>query len=74
VSYEAQLIEDGLCPEVVPVATEDGPSDGRCLLPIADAEVAACVGHAREIREWRGMTELEKLAWERSHDDDRFMV
>lgn len=67
-SYEQQLIEDGLCPEIVPVMTEDGPATGRCKAPIVDHDVAACEGHAAEIRAWRAMSEFEKAQWEREHD------
>lgn len=62
--YEAQLLAEGKCPEIVPVMTEDGPSDGRCLAPITDEEVGACEGHAAEIRSWRAMDESQKAQWE----------
>src|SRR5690349_6907012 len=33
-----------LCGEIIPVATEDGPSDGRCGFPVRPGEVM-CEGH-----------------------------
>jgi hypothetical protein len=82
-TYDAQLIADGQCPELVPVMTEDGPSDGRCLAPIvtvtvppdprygeteAETVAFACEGHSAEILGWRAMSEVERIAWERRQD------
>ena len=69
-SYESELIAQGLCPEVVPILTEDGPATGRCLAPIADFEVGACEGHAAEIRGWHAMSEAEK-AVAKARDEGR---
>lgn len=68
ISYEQELIQEGKCPSLVWVHTEDGIVDGRCMLPITDTEVGACEGHAEEIRSWHSMSEIEKLEWERAHD------
>jgi hypothetical protein len=64
-SYDEQLIEAGQCPELVWYDTEDGRVDGRCLAPITEGGFA-CPGHTAQIEEWRGQTEAEKLAWERT--------
>jgi hypothetical protein len=83
-SYDARLIAEGRCPELVPIVTEDGPSDGRCLAPIVTVTVPpdprygetepttaafACEGHSAEILGWRAMPECERLAWERRQDE-----
>ena len=68
-SYEAELIAEGKCPEVVPIMTEDGPATGRCMAPITDPEVAACEGHAAEIRSWHAMSEWDKRQWELDRDN-----
>jgi hypothetical protein len=82
-SYDAQLIGEGKCPELVMIDTEDGPTDGRCLAPIVTVTVPpdarygetepetlafACEGHTEEILSWRGMSEPERLSWERRQD------
>lgn len=82
-SYEAELIANGQCPEVIAIDTEDGPGTGRCLGPIVTVTVApdsrygetepstaavACGGHSQEILGWRAMSELERGEWERRHD------
>lgn len=79
--YEQQLIEEGKCPELVWVPTEDGPVTGRCMAPIVEVTVPAdprygdtgpervafaCEGHSTEILGWRAMSEADKLAWERA--------
>jgi hypothetical protein len=63
-TYDALLVAQGSCPNLVLVPTEDGVVDGRCLAPITDHEVGACAGHAEEIRSWRSMDEGEKAQWE----------
>jgi hypothetical protein len=78
-SYDAELIREGKCPEIVPILTEDGPATGRCLAPIVTVTVPpdsrygeteatraafACEGHSEEILGWRAMPEFERLAWE----------
>jgi hypothetical protein len=70
VSYEAELIESRQCPEIVLVPTEDGPVDGRCLAPIEDPDGFACPGHTAEIEAWAEMSEPERAAWERKHDEE----
>lgn len=76
-SYEQELHAQGLCAEVVPVMTEDGPATGRCRRPVEDpngddfAQVC-CPGHAEEMRSWRGMSELQRAMWERAHDESSF--
>lgn len=70
-SYDQELIDDGLCPEIVPIVTEDGPSDGRCLAPIVPGGYA-CPGHTEAIESWREMSEPEREYWERSHDEDNW--
>lgn len=66
-TYDQQLIAEGVCPEIVPVVTEDGPSDGRCLAPVV-ADGYACEGHTAEIESWRDMSEAERAHWERQHE------
>lgn len=81
--YEQELIEQGLCPDLVEVMTEDGPIVDRCRGPIVTVtvppdprygdneaeEVAfACEGHSAERLGWRAMTEIERIAWERRED------
>ena len=68
VSYEAQLIADGRCPDLVWVDTEDGRVDGRCLAPITDTELGSCAYHAAERRQWLTQDEGERLAWEIAHE------
>jgi len=68
-TYDEQLIQEGVCPEIVPIVTEDGPSDGRCLAPIVP-DGYACEGHTAAIESWRSMSEPERAYWERQHDDD----
>ena len=81
--YEAELIAEGKCPEVVMVPTEDGPVTGRCMGPIVEVEVPpsrmhgetestrvafACEGHSQEIIGWRNQSEAETIEWERNQD------
>lgn len=55
-----------VCPDLVPVPTEDGMIVGRCG---ADAvRDGACEGHAAETEAWLAATEDERVAWERDHD------
>jgi len=68
VTYDQQLIAEGLCPDIVMVDTEDGPVTGRCQAPIVDHELCACEGHAAERRQWMAMSEWERAHWERQHD------
>lgn len=84
-SYEAELIAQGLCPEVIAIDTEDGPGTGRCRGPIVTVTIPpdsrygetapytaafACEGHSQEILGWRAMTELERCEWERRHAEE----
>ena len=75
-SYDAQLIAEGLCPDLVWIDTEDGRVDGRCEGPIVTVvvdgeEVAfACEGHTQERLGWMSMSEADKAAWERQRDED----
>lgn len=57
-----------VCAEVVPVWTEDGPSDGRCGGPVFGAEGFACEGHTEERRGWAAMSEAERYRWEAEAD------
>jgi hypothetical protein len=66
-TYDEELIEAGQCPEIVPVMTEDGPSDGRCLADIVPGGFA-CPPHTEAIEAWRAMSEPERAHWERQHD------
>jgi hypothetical protein len=79
---EAHVIADGrlivaidgrivpvLCSEIIPIVTEDGPTTGRCGTPLR-GDVYACPGHTAEIESWRAMSEAEKAAWERRHDEE----
>lgn len=81
--YEQDLIERGLCPELVWVDTEDGPVTGRCQAPITDrwfmyrgygdaearpVQLPACEGHAEERVGWGVMTDAEQAEWEKRHD------
>ncbi len=69
-TYDQQLISEGLCPNLVPAHDPDGyPVDGRCGRPITDMEVAACEYHAEEIREWHQMSEYDKMVWEQNQED-----
>lgn len=63
-SYDTQLLEAGLCPDLVERFTEDGPVSGRCERPIVDNEYGACAYHADERREWERMSEGDKAQWE----------
>ena len=65
-SYDARLIEEGRCPELVEVVDEDGRHDGRCLAPTEGGY--ACAVHAAEMAGWMGLSEMEKAEWERRHD------
>jgi hypothetical protein len=82
-TYETELHDEGLCAELVPVATEDGVVDGRCLRPVTgrvfmyrgygDAEASPtrlpmCEGHAEELVGWGAMSGAEQAAWERRRD------
>lgn len=63
-TYDEQLIAEGVCPELVPVLSEDfGWGDGRCLAPVVPGGFA-CPGHTAEIEAWRGMSEPERAAAE----------
>lgn len=66
-TYDEQLINEGLCPELVWHYTEDGKVDGRCLAPIVPGGYA-CEGHTAEIEDWHSMTEPEKAAIEYALD------
>lgn len=83
-TYDETLISQGLCPDLVEIDTEDGPASGRCLRPISDkvylyraygdtearpTTLPACEGHAEERVGWGAMSETERVAWERSHED-----
>lgn len=70
-AYEEELIREGHCPEIVPIVTEDGPSDGRCFKNIVPGGYA-CEGHTAMIEEWREMSEPERAHWERQHDEDNY--
>lgn len=82
-SYDTELIAQGLCPDLVMVDTEDGPVSGRCMAPIVTVTVPAdprygdtepetvafaCEGHSQERLGWRAMSEPERAAWERRED------
>lgn len=82
-SYEAELIAEGKCPELVWIQTEDGLVDGRCMRPITDkvymyrgysdpvatpTQLPCCESHAEERVGWGAKTEAEKIAWERRED------
>lgn len=67
-TYDEQLIEQGKCPELVPVYSEDfPPTDGRCGLPVVPGGYA-CEGHTAQIEAWRGQTEEERAAQEYAMD------
>lgn len=70
-TYDQELIQEGLCPEIVPILTEDGPTDGRCLAPVVP-DGYACAGHTEAIESWRSMSEAERAYWEHQHDEQRF--
>jgi hypothetical protein len=67
VTYDETLIAAGKCPELIPVQTEDGTGDGRCLAPIPPGGYA-CPGHTAAIEAWRAMSEPERAAAERAAD------
>jgi hypothetical protein len=57
-SYDAELLAEGLCPDLVMVDTEDGPMDGRCMRPVVEVEVPR---HFSAVRgEW---CEAEKVTF-----------
>lgn len=56
-----------LCGHLIPVVTEDGPTDGRCGQP-ADKDRGACDGHADEMDHWRSLSEPERAYWEREQE------
>ena len=66
-SYDQELIESGKCPELVPIRTEDGMSDGRCMADIIPGGYA-CEGHTAEIESWRSLTEAERAYQEYQMD------
>lgn len=67
-TYDEQLIEEGKCPELVAVYSEDfPPSDGRCLAPIVPGGYA-CPGHTEEIESYRRMSDEEWAAQEYAMD------
>ena len=55
------------CGDLVPIRTEDGPSDARCGLNVV-GDLGACQGHAEERQGWLDMDESERCAWERDHE------
>lgn len=78
-SYESDLIDQGLCPDLVWIPTEDGPVTGRCMGPIVSVTVPAdprygdmgpetvafaCEGHTAERLSWRAMSEQERYEYE----------
>lgn len=58
-----------LCPDVIAINTEDGPGTGRCG-DYVDAEGGLCEGHHRQVKAWLALSEPEKAAWERRHDQE----
>lgn len=56
-----------VCGEIIPVMTEDGPSDGRCGQNALGEGM--CEGHAEEYAQWNRMAEVERAAWERDAAD-----
>jgi hypothetical protein len=78
--YEQDLLDEGLCPDIVEVNTEDGPVTGRCKGPVAvwlegldlaagpSFQAFACETHTAERLHWQHMSELEKLGWEQRLD------
>lgn len=81
---EAHVIADGrqivaldgkivpvLCSQLIMVNTEDGPGTGRCGTPLR-GDAWACPGHTAEMEGWMAMSEAEKAAWERRHDEEGF--
>lgn len=66
-TYDQQLISEGLCPELIMYRDEDGMHDGRCMLPIVK-DGYACEGHTAQIEAWQSQTEEERAYWERQQD------
>ena len=60
-----------VCGDLIPIQTEDGPSDARCGANVV-GDLGACAGHAEERQEWRAMSEPERAAWERSRDENGY--
>ena len=73
-SYEAELIAEGLCPDLVWIDTEDGPVTGRCRGPLVTVTVDghdvsfACEGHTAEYLYWRSLSEPERVWIERQEE------
>lgn len=82
-NYEQELIEQGLCPDLVMINTEDGPAAARCMGPIVEVTVPpdprygeiepetvafACEGHSAERLGWRALSETDKMSWERRQE------
>lgn len=65
VGYKAYPV---LCGDIVPMATEDGPSDGRCGQR-ARAEFGQCEWHSSERIWWGSLTEAEKIGVEKAEDE-----
>jgi hypothetical protein len=60
-----------LCPEIIPIMTEDGPATGRCG-EFVDAEGGLCEPCHQAVNSWLALSEAEKAAWERRHDMEGF--
>jgi hypothetical protein len=62
-TYDAKLIDEGLCPELVMLpATEDFPAtDGRCLQPIVPGGYA-CPAHTEAIEAYLAVPLEERWA------------
>jgi len=56
-----------LCGEIIGIVTEDGPSDGRCGIPVEPGK-GACEGHELQHQEWAQQTEAETIQWERERE------
>lgn len=59
-----------VCGDIIGIVTEDGPTDGRCGVPV-DGDRWGCTGHADQRDWWQGLTELEKVQVERMEDEYR---
>lgn len=60
-----------LCGEIVPWASEDGPSDRRCALRVEHADHLGCPGHDEMVRSYHHQN--SQIDWDWSSDlNERF--
>jgi len=62
-----------VCGEIIQVWTEDGPTSGRCGLPVLH-DACACPGHAEQIAAWRSQDDYEAAQRERTLDAEEALA